>query len=131
MSRAIKAFLIGSVALFMAGCQTASKAIESASQKSLVGSGFMTINKITVTDTATNTYTPQLFSMFINGQYVSMLKNSNFMFYDRKESASTFNSSAVTTEETLVVQTDGKTSVAEVIKQLAELEKNRQTAENK
>lgn len=109
------------ILLLLVSCNTAQKAVESAGQKSIVGNGFLTLNKVTVTDPATGSYTPQLFSLFVGGQYVSVLEKANFMFYNAKTSSSVFNAEARTTEETLVIQTDGKSTVADTIAEISRL----------
>lgn len=105
------------------GCSTAAQKqlAQNLQQKSIMGEGLVTVNEITVTSPETGTYTPELKSIFINGKFMSLLKDVNLITYDRKSSSSTFNSSAVTTTETLVIQTSRNSDLSAVVEKLGKL----------
>lgn len=104
---------------YASGC--ASKEVAKSLQgKTLSGDGIVAINTITVTDPAVGSFTPEIKSIFVSGKIYSILKGQTFLAYTRKQSASVFNASAVTQEESLVIQAD---KMPEVIRALAELEK--------
>lgn len=111
-----------SIMLALTGCSATQKQLaKNLQQKSLMGDGLIAIQEITVTSPETGTYTPELKSILINGKFLSLMKDANFMAYDRKSSASTFNASAVTTTENLVIQTSKNGDLSEVVKQLGKL----------
>lgn len=121
------AFMIAAV-LSLTGCAATQKQLaKNLQQKSLMGDGVITINQITLTDPASETFTPELKSIFISGKFLSLIKDSNFLAYDRKSSASTFNAQAVTTAESLVIQTDSKGgNLAEALEKILELQRSSQ-----
>ena len=87
-----------SLALFLAGCGTTQKLAEGISEKSLSGSGTVSIQRVGIDD---ETKTPVLKSTVITGDYASA-RNGDYAFqYRRKMSPSIFNTSAVTEEVTI------------------------------
>lgn len=113
----ITVFLI----MLLAGCAAQKQLAQNLQRKSLMGDGIVTVNEIVLTSPETGTYTPEIKSIFISGKFLSLLKDANFISYDRKSTASTFNASAVTTTETLVIQTAKNSDLSEVVKQLGKL----------
>lgn len=121
-------FALVFVLICCAGCAATQKQLaKNLQQKSLMGDGIITINQITLTDPASESFTPELKSIFISGKFLSLIKDSNFLAYDRKSSASTFNAQAVTTAESLVIQTDSKGgNLAEALEKILELQRSSQ-----
>lgn len=105
----------------LCGCSTTKQIAKNLQQKSLIGDGVLTINQITVTSPETGTYTPELKSIFVSGKFLSLLKDATFFSYDHKSSASTFNASAITTTESLIIQTKDPEELAKVLKQITTL----------
>lgn len=116
----VTAVIISAVSL-LTGCYATQKQLaKNLQQKSLMGDGIIAVNEITVTSPETGTYTPELKSVFVSGKFLSLLKDANFLSYDKKESASTFNASAKTTTESLVIQSSKQGDLAEILKILKE-----------
>lgn len=106
----------------LCGCAATQKQLaQNLEQKSLMGDGLITVNEITVMSPETGTYTPEIKSIFISGSFISLLKDANFISYDRKSSASTFNANAITTNERLVIQVSNKGDLSAVVEQLGKL----------
>lgn len=106
----------------LCGCAATQKQLaKNLEQKSLMGDGLITVNEITVMSPETGTYTPEIKSIFISGNFISLLKDANFISYDRKSSASTFNANAITTSERLVIQVSNKGDLSAVVEQLGKL----------
>lgn len=121
----IAAVIISAVSL-LTGCAATQKQLaQNLQQKSLMGDGIVTVNQITVTDPATESYCPELKSIFISGKFFSLLKDANFLSYDRKSSASTFNASAITTTETLVIQSSKQGDLAEIVKAISKIQQHK------
>lgn len=113
----ITVFLI----MLLTGCAAQKQLAQNLQRKSLMGDGIVTVNEIVLTSPETGTYTPEIKSIFISGKFLSLLKDANFISYDRKSTASTFNASAVTTTETLVIQTAKNSDLSAVVEQLGKL----------
>lgn len=109
----IAAFL---VAAMLSGCAAQKQLAKNLQAKSLFADGFVAVNKITVTDPASSSVTPELKSVFVSGKFLSLLQNANFLSYDRRKSSSTFNSSAVTESESLIIQTADPGKIAEILR---------------
>lgn len=106
----------------LCGCvETQKQLAQNLQKKSLMGDGLITVNEITVMSPETGTYTPEIKSIFISGSFISLLKDANFVSYDRKSSASTFNANAITTNERLVIQVSNKGNLAAVVERLGKL----------
>lgn len=91
----------------LTGCQTSQQMAKNLKGKSIAGNGVISIQKIVLTEPETGTYTPEISSMVINGDFQSILKDANFLRYDRKESASVFNASCKTVSESLTINLSG------------------------
>lgn len=111
-------------AVMLSGCAATQKQLaKNLEQKSIMGDGILTVNQITVSDPASESFTPELKSIFISGKFLSLLKNATLLAYDRKSTASTFNASAVTSTESLVIQTQKPEELAKALQQLVEIRK--------
>lgn len=117
------------IAALLSGCAATQKQLaKNLEQKSIMGDGILTVNQVTVTDPASESFTPELKSIFISGKFLSLLKNATFLAYDKKSTASTFNASAVTSTESLVIQTQKSGDLANVLKAVTELTKKTESA---
>lgn len=108
--------LLAFLAAILSGCAAQKQLAKNLQEKSLFADGFVAVNKITVTDPAASSVTPELKSVFVSGKFLSLLQNANFLSYDRRESSSTFNSSAVTKSESLIIQTADPGKIAEILR---------------
>ena len=108
--------LLAFLAAILSGCAAQKQLAKNLQAKTLFADGFVAVNKITVTDPTASTVTPELKSVFVSGKFLSLLQNANFLSYDRRESSSTFNSSAVTKSESLIIQTDDPGKIAEILR---------------
>lgn len=120
----IAAFL---VAAMLSGCAAQKQLAKNLQEKSIFADGFVAVNKITVTDPASSSVTPELKSVFVSGKFLSLLQNANFFSYDRRKSSSTFNSSAVTESESLIIQTADPGELAKALQKLVDIKKSAET----
>lgn len=107
----------------LSGCATSKQLASNLKGKSLAGNGFISIQKIVLTEPETGTYTPEISSMVINGDFQSVLKDANFLRYDRKESASVFNASCKTVSESLTINLNAPGSMPDIVSKVAEYRK--------
>lgn len=98
---------IGTLLMFATGCATSKQLASNLKGKSLAGNGLISIQKVVLTEPETGTFTPEISNMVINGDFQSVLKDSNFLRYDRKESSSIFNASCKTVTESLTINLSG------------------------
>lgn len=112
--------LLAFLAAILSGCAAQKQLAKNLQEKSIFADGFVAVNKITVTDPASSSVTPELKSVFVSGKFLSLLKSANFLAYDRRKSASTFNSSAATETESLIIQTDDPGKIAEILRLFGE-----------
>ena len=82
----------------VAGCSTMNKLAAGISEKSISGSGTVSIQRVGIDD---ETKTPVLKSTVITGDYASAKNGDYALQYRRKKSPSIFNKDAVTEEVTL------------------------------
>ena len=92
------AFVALLACLFLAGCSTMNKLAAGISEKSISGSGTVSIQRVGVDD---ETKTPVLKSTVITGDYASARNGDYALQYRRRKSPSIFNKDAVTEEVTL------------------------------
>lgn len=86
------------VCAILSGCSTMNKLADGISEKSISGSGTVSIQRVGIDD---ETKTPVLKSTVITGDYASA-RNGDYAFqYRRKKSPSIFNKDAVTEEVTI------------------------------
>lgn len=124
MKKTIGMALLLLALLLLTGCAATQKQLaKNLGQKSLMGDGLIAINQITMTDPAAESFTPELKSVFVSGKFLSLIKDTTFLAYDKKSSAATFNSSAVTTMESLVIQTGKSGDLAATLQKIVELQK--------
>ena len=114
---------IGSAALMLAlnGCAGGEFA-ENLEKKSVVGDGFVALSRISVSDPATGSITPEIKTLIVSGKLQSILRNSNLLSYSRNSSSSVFNASCITTVEQLTISLPENGSMAETLKAAALLQ---------
>ena len=96
--RVAKAFAAAGAAAALAGCAAANKLAEGVAEKSLSGSGTVSIQRVGV-DPENNT--PVLKSTVVTGDYASARNGDHAFQYRRRRSPSIFNKDAVTEEVTI------------------------------
>ena len=98
---------ISTLILFVTGCATSQQLASNLKGKSLAGNGFVSLQKVVLTEPETGTYTPEISSMIISGDFQSILKDANFLRYDRRESSAWYNASCKTVTESLTINLSG------------------------
>lgn len=129
---------IGAIIACLTGCQTPEEIAKNLKGKSLAGNGIISIQKVVLTEPETGTYTPEISSMVISGDFQSVLKDANFLRYDRKESGAWFNASCKTVTESLTINLSGDKAdmpgtvekVKDYIKAQAEIAEKKAEAES-
>ena len=94
----MKNIVLSFIMLAIAGCGTMNQLATGLSDKSISGSGTVSIQKIGV---EAETKTPTLKSTVITGDYASVHNGDHAVQYRRKTSPSIFNKDAVTEEVTI------------------------------
>ena len=92
------ALAASAAALLLSGCSTAQKLAEGLSDKSISGSGTVSIQRVGIDD---ETKTPVLKSTVITGDYASAREGDYALQYRRRRSPSIWNSAAVSEEVTI------------------------------
>ncbi len=119
MKKIFVSLFVGIVVMFVSGCATSKQLASNLKGKSLSGNGFISIQKIVVTEPETGTFTPEISSIVVDGDFQSVLKEANFLRYDRKESSSVFNASCKTITESLTINLSGdKTDMAATVEKV-------------
>lgn len=98
---------IGTLLMFTTGCATSKQLASNLKGKSLAGNGLISIQKVVLTEPETGTFTPEISSMIISGDFQSILKDANFLRYDRRESSAWYNASCKTVTESLTINLSG------------------------
>ncbi len=75
----------------LAGCRAADSLASGIAEKSISGSGTVVVSRVGLDKT---TQTPELFNLFVWGDYTSVVPGDEVMRYEASEDASIFNSSA-------------------------------------
>lgn len=107
--------------LALNGCAVGEFA-ENLEKKSVVGDGFVALSRISVSDPATGSITPEIKTLIVSGKLQSILRNSNLLSYSRNSSSSVFNASCITTVEQLTISLPENGSMAETLKAAALLQ---------
>ena len=82
------------LALFaLTGCKAVNAVAEGISEKSISGSGTVVLSRVGLDKT---NQTPELFNLFVWGDYTSVVPGDEVMRYEASEDASIFNSNAKT-----------------------------------
>lgn len=124
------AFVAVFFAMMMTSCATPEQLAQNLGQKNLDGSGLVSIHKVTIADPETGSYTPELFSLLVTGRFTNILKDANLLKYDKVSSPAWYNSSNVTTTETLILSVKDAANLADTLKQLNEVMKTKNIAES-
>lgn len=116
MKELVSLIAMGAI-LLLTGCRTAETLAQGVAEKSITASGMMSYGRVGLD---TSTQTPELFSLFIWGDYTSGAAGSEVLRYEENEDASIFNSSAVTKSRKLVFITGDKERMDAVIEAITE-----------
>ena len=106
------ALIAFAVVLLLTGCNTAQTLAQGVSEKSITASGMMSYGRVGLDNV---TQTPEMFNLFIWGDYASGAPGSEVLRYEESEDASIFNSQAVSKSRKLVFITGDKSRMDEVI----------------
>ncbi len=106
------ALIAFAVVLLLTGCTTAQTLAQGVSEKSITASGMMSYGRVGLDNV---TQTPEMFNLFIWGDYASGAPGSEVLRYEETEDASIFNSQAVSKSRKLVFITGDKSRMDEVI----------------
>lgn len=116
--------------VMLTGCATQEQLAKNLGQKHLDGNGLVSIHKVTIADPETGSYTPEIFSLLVTGRFTNILKDANLLKYDKVSSPAWYNSSNVTTTETLILSVKDTANLADTLKQLNEVMKTRNSVES-
>ena len=108
-------FLISAAAaavLLLAGCKTSETLAKGVSAKSISASGVFTLNRAGLD---TSTQTPELLSLFIWGDYTSVMPGDEVFRYEETQDASVFNSACITKNKKIFFATGDKSRMDAVI----------------
>lgn len=110
----MKKLLIFAAALLMlAGCKTSQTIAKGVANKSISASGVFTLNRAGLD---TTTQTPELLSLFIWGDYTSVMPGDEVFRYEESQDASVFNSASITRNKKIFFATGDKARMDAVIK---------------
>lgn len=105
--------------ILLTGCNSVENGqAKSSDTFSVSADGFVSVAKISTSDPSSGNYTPELKSVFVTGKFVTLLKDVNFLSYDKKQQSSIFNSSSATVHEQIIIQTGNKESLSNIVEQL-------------
>lgn len=94
MKKIILSLTVALLALFaLTGCAAANSIADGISEKSISGSGTVVLSRVGLDKT---NQTPELFNLFVWGDYTSVVPGDEVMRYEASEDASIFNSNAKT-----------------------------------
>lgn len=108
---------VATLILFTAGCRTAETLAAGISQKSISGSGAFGYSRVGL-DTATQT--PEMVSLFVWGDYTSVVPGDEVFRFEEVQDASIFNSSAVTRRRKVFFATGDKKRMDAVVGKFGE-----------
>lgn len=111
MKEIISIIAMGAI-LLLTGCKTAETIAQGVAEKSITASGMMSYGRVGLD---TSTQTPELFNLFIWGDYTSAVPGDEVLRYEESEDASIFNSDAITKSRKLVFITGDKERMDAVI----------------
>lgn len=106
---------VAALIVFVSGCNTAGSIAEGISEKSISGSGMVTYSRVGLNKT---TQTPELFNLFVWGDYTSVVPGDEIFRLEEVEDASIFNSSAVTKHKKVFFASGDKARMDAVIAKL-------------
>lgn len=113
MKHAIITLLIAVAALLaLAGCKSVNNLTKGISEKSISGSGTVVISRVGLDKT---NQTPELFNVFVWGDYASHADGDDVIRYEVSEDASIFNSNAKSNKIKLLFMSDNKARVDKVL----------------
>jgi len=94
MKKILASLTVALLALFaLTGCKAVNAVAEGISEKSISGSGTVVLSRVGLDKT---NQTPELFNLFVWGDYTSVVPGDEVMRYEASEDASIFNSDAKT-----------------------------------
>lgn len=96
MKKIITSLTVALVAIFaLTGCKAVNAVAEGISEKSISGSGTVILSRVGLDKT---TQTPELFNLFVWGDYTSVVPGDEIIRYEASEDASIFNAAAKTSK---------------------------------
>lgn len=94
MKKILASLSVALLALFaLTGCKAANAVAEGISEKSISGSGTVVLSRVGLDKT---NQTPELFNVFVWGDYTSVVPGDEIIRYEASDDASIFNSNAKT-----------------------------------
>lgn len=108
----------------LTGCVSSGQLAKNLEAKSIIGEGFVSLSRISVTNPETGF--PEIKTLIVSGKMQTILKDANLLSYSRNHSASVFNASCTTESEQLTISLPPGKNMADVVRQLSAL-----TAEKK
>ena len=108
-----KLFVLAAALLLLAGCKTSQTIAKGVANKSISASGVFTLNRAGLD---TTTQTPELLSLFIWGDYTSVMPGDEVFRYEESQDASVFNSASITRNKKIFFATGDKARMDAVIK---------------
>lgn len=104
--------LAAAAAVLLAGCKTSQTIAKGVANKSISASGVFTLNRAGLD---TTTQTPELLSLFIWGDYTSVMPGDEVFRYEESQDASVFNSASITKNKKIFFATGDKARMDAVI----------------
>lgn len=117
--RTIICIAAAALLLLLSGCKTAETLAKGVAQKSVSASGVFTMNRGGL-DTATQT--PELLSLFIWGDYTSVVPGDELFRYEESESPSIFNKESISKSKKIFFASGDKSRMDAVINTLTKKE---------
>lgn len=91
MKKLLILLMVSVSVIVMTGCKSIDNLTQGISEKSISGSGMVTVNRVGLDKT---NQTPELFNIFTWGDYNSIVPGDEMLRYEASEDASIFNSNA-------------------------------------
>ena len=113
------------ILIAMTGCTALDSVSKGISEKSISGSGTVVLSRVGLDKT---TQTPELFNLFVWGDYTSVVPGDEVMRYEASEDASIFNSSAKTNKIKLFFASGDTARVDKILDAIREDIKSRTKA---
>ena len=105
-------------ALILTGCSTMEKLTEGIATKNVTGNG--TFFK-TAIDFNAETKTPELSTIFVNGDYASSKSGTNSIYYRSESTGSVWNAKVTTQKQILSITLENGGNVADVIRAVSDV----------
>jgi hypothetical protein len=108
-------FAVVSIALCLSGCKATETIAEGVAAKTISADGMFTYSRVGLDE---KTQTPELLSIFVWGDYTSVVPGDEVFRYEEVEDASVFNADAKTKKKKVFFATGDKERMDKVIEKM-------------